>query len=164
MIPHAFPCVLFVHRGPGSASQRCPPRSICCCPHLSGGIPPMPALGCSGRFCSCPPSCPPGVRGTAGSLTAQHECALPCNAIGHVRCARYKLGPVQSGALCFRSRRLIRRDTTQRESSVVREPCPASFHVEYSLLCRVVGLEDAQSSPEPPQLPARSPPVLVQAV
>lgn len=126
--------------------------------------PPDACAGLLGSLLFCPPSCPPGVGGTAGSPTAQHECTLPCNAIGHVRCARYRLGPLQSGALCFRARRLIRRDTTQRESSVVREPCPASFHVEYSVLCRVVGLEDAQSSPEPPQLPARSPPVLVQAV
>lgn len=161
---HVLMCALCAVRSWLSLSARSP-RSTCCCPHLSGGIPHAGAvLGCSGCFRSCPPSCPPRVGGTAGSLTAEHERTLPCNATGHVRCARCRLGPAHSEAPCFRSRRLIRRDTMQRESSVVREPGPASFHVECSLRCRVVGLEDPQSSPEPPQLPARSPPVLEQAV
>lgn len=44
----------------------------------------------------------------------------------------------------------------QRESSVVRERRPASFDVGYGLQFPVVDLDDAQSSPEPPQLPADS--------
>jgi len=151
----------------------CLPRCICLLPlsfcwHHPPCLPSDWArvvLGCSDCFRSCPPTFPSLCGGTVGSLASRAcECALPCNPIGHVHCACYSLGPMYSEGLCFRSRRLIRRDTVQRESSVVREPCPASFHEGYCLEFPAVGLKYAQSSPEPPQLPAESLPVLVQAM
>lgn len=111
----------------------CLQRCVCLLPLSFWWHPPtLPSdwagvlLGSSGCSHSRPPSFSSFCRGTAGSLTSRPcECTLPSNPIGHVQCACYRLGSMYSKGLCFRSRRLIRRDMVQRESSVVREPCPA---------------------------------------
>lgn len=119
--------------GPGLASQHAYQGVFACCPCLSGGIShpsdwAWVVLCCSGCLHSCPPAFPSLCRGTAVSLTSRPcECTLPCNPIGRVHCACYRLGPMYSQGLCFRFRRLIRRDTVQRESSIVREPVLLCF-------------------------------------
>lgn len=124
--------------------QRCPSASPRGSVVPRGAAPPCGAVGAVPlrsppsdllRLLSFLPSSSPCCRrGTAGVRTSRpRECTVPCNAIGRVHCACCRHGPVPCESLSFRSRKLIRRDAVQRESSVVRERCPASSRAGYGL-------------------------------
>lgn len=114
-IPIDFICEWDSSLGLQLACQVCFPAAPCLWWHPPSCLPTGLGLPCAAQVAFIHPLLYFLLAEARWALTSRAcECTVPCNPIGHVHCACYRLGPVYSTGLCFRSRRLMRRDMVQR--------------------------------------------------
>lgn len=114
-IPVDFICEWDSSLGLQLACQVCFPAAPCLWWHPPSCLPTGLGLPCAAQVAFIHPLLYFLLAEARWALTSRAcECTVPCNPIGHVHCACYRLGPVYSTGLCFRSRRLMRRDMVQR--------------------------------------------------